>query len=205
MQRCVSLNAFSVAHTRHVFQVGVRAARKIQPHLPVRLERTLLVGRPIISFSCTAGAAEPQSQASCCYRCYLPSCRWRCFLIDFFVMFLAWNRRYVHDFFSGHHKTTVGVDFALKQLVVGDTTVKLQLWDIAGQASWWQLLCRSRVNTRSCMNLVPRVSEDSLGGYLAFGPNPIRRKVLLTSYFLFWGHNGSSCLRLPRLDPSLPT
>ena len=42
-------------------------------------------------------------------------------------------RRYVDNIFSTAHKPTVGVDFHLKQLTVGTTAVKLQLWDIAGQ------------------------------------------------------------------------
>ncbi len=42
-------------------------------------------------------------------------------------------KRYVNNFFSEQHRTTVGVDFSLKQLRVDDTAVRVQLWDIAGQ------------------------------------------------------------------------
>ena len=43
-------------------------------------------------------------------------------------------RQYVQGFFSEFYKTTIGVDFATKELEWDDkTTVSLQLWDIAGQ------------------------------------------------------------------------
>ena len=55
-------------------------------------------------------------------------------------------KRYVHQFFTAHYRATIGVDFALK-VVQWDpnTTVRLQLWDIAGESwptgagnCWWR-------------------------------------------------------------------
>ncbi|CAF1150226.1 unnamed protein product [Adineta ricciae] len=43
-------------------------------------------------------------------------------------------KRYMHNFFSDHYRSTIGVDFALKVIPYNDdTTIRLQLWDIAGQ------------------------------------------------------------------------
>jgi Ras-related protein Rab-32 len=46
----------------------------------------------------------------------------------------CWIKRLAHNIFSTQYKSTVGVDFALKVLNWSDElTLKLQLWDIAGQ------------------------------------------------------------------------
>ncbi|KAJ1350993.1 Ras [Parelaphostrongylus tenuis] len=41
-------------------------------------------------------------------------------------------RRYVHDVFTTNYKSTIGVDFAMKSMVIDDDVqVYLQLWDIS--------------------------------------------------------------------------
>ncbi|KAM8834800.1 ras-related protein Rab-38b [Synchiropus picturatus] len=42
-------------------------------------------------------------------------------------------RRYVHQTYSTNYRATIGVDFALKVLNCRSETVRLQLWDIAGE------------------------------------------------------------------------
>ncbi|XP_076876216.1 ras-related protein Rab-38b [Brachyhypopomus gauderio] len=42
-------------------------------------------------------------------------------------------KRYVHQTYSANYRATIGVDFALKVLNWDSETVRLQLWDIAGQ------------------------------------------------------------------------
>lgn len=43
-------------------------------------------------------------------------------------------KRYIHNIFSAHYKSTIGVDFGLKVIQWDEnTTIRMQLWDIAGQ------------------------------------------------------------------------
>ena len=47
--------------------------------------------------------------------------------------------RFVYDSFEGDYLATIGTDIHLKMIQVEDTTVKLVIWDIAGQDNFAQL------------------------------------------------------------------
>jgi Ras-related protein Rab-8A len=41
--------------------------------------------------------------------------------------------RYSDDSFTSSFITTIGIDFKIKSITIGDAKVKLQIWDTAGQ------------------------------------------------------------------------
>lgn len=48
-------------------------------------------------------------------------------------------KRFVHQQFSDQYLTTIGVKIDKKEVVVGDHTVKMMIWDIAGESDSLQI------------------------------------------------------------------
>ena len=44
--------------------------------------------------------------------------------------------RFMYDTFDNTYQATIGIDFLSKTMYLEDRTVRLQLWDTAGQASY---------------------------------------------------------------------
>ncbi|KAJ8280430.1 hypothetical protein GJAV_G00054470 [Gymnothorax javanicus] len=59
-------------------------------------------------------------------------------------------KRYAHQNFSSNYRATIGVDFALKVLNWHSKTIRLQLWDIAGQERFGNM---TRVYYREAMGV----------------------------------------------------
>jgi len=91
-------------------------------------------------------------------------------------------KRFVHNIFSSHYKSTIGVDFALKVIHWDDKTeVRLQLWDIAGQERFGNM---TRVYYKEAVGafVVFDVTRQSTFDAVAQWKSDIDAKV-------FWGPN----------------
>lgn len=72
-------------------------------------------------------------------------------------------KRYVHNFFTERYKATIGVDFAMKVLNLGENTViRLQLWDIAGQERLRQLNRVFYNEASGCITVYDVTRSDTL-------------------------------------------
>eukprot|EP01064_Diplonema_japonicum_P000149 TRINITY_DN10094_c0_g1_i1.p1 TRINITY_DN10094_c0_g1~~TRINITY_DN10094_c0_g1_i1.p1 ORF type:complete len:688 (+),score=82.30 TRINITY_DN10094_c0_g1_i1:144-2207(+) len=76
-------------------------------------------------------------------------------------------KRYVHDIFSERYKSTIGVDFSLKQLTVGDTCLRLQLWDVGSDSivrsgSMMRIYLKDTAAVVMVYNSADKASLDSL-------------------------------------------
>ncbi|XP_053363628.1 ras-related protein Rab-38 [Clarias gariepinus] len=98
-------------------------------------------------------------------------------------------KRYVHQHFSANYRATIGVDFALKVLDLDQDTIRVQLWDIAGQerfGNMTRVYYRDAIGafvvfdvTRSCtFEAVRKWKEDLDDKVNVFGGNRIAAVLL---------------------------
>jgi len=96
-------------------------------------------------------------------------------------------KRYVHGIFSMHYKSTIGVDFALKVINKDpNTTVRLQLWDIAGQERFG--------------NMTRVYYKEAVGAFVVFDVTRVSTFEAVTK----WKSDIESKVTIPGTDIPIP-
>jgi Ras-related protein Rab-6A len=87
-------------------------------------------------------------------RCVHLYCTWLALMLD----------RFMYDTFDNTYQATIGIDFLSKTMYLEDRTVRLQLWDTAGQASYHCYFALNRNLTftqERFRSLIPSYIRDS--------------------------------------------
>mmetsp|Transcript_19575 Transcript_19575/g.29208 ORF Transcript_19575/g.29208 Transcript_19575/m.29208 type:complete len:226 (-) Transcript_19575:227-904(-) len=86
--------------------------------------------------------------------------------------------RYTAGVFSEDHRTTVGVEFSLKELEIDDRIVNVQLWDIAGQDRFIGLLRNFYQNASAALVVFDVTRQQTLQNVVKWKAD-IDKKILL--------------------------
>jgi small GTP-binding protein len=97
--------------------------------------------------------------------------------------------RYVHQIFSEKYLTTIGVKVDKKQVEIGETSIKLMIWDLAGEDEFEQLQMKYTRGAQGCLIVVdgtrPRTFDTALSVHQRF----VDQNGNLPCIFLFNKHD----------------
>lgn len=90
----------------------------------------------------------------------------------------AFIRQYVHHLYSEYYRSTIGVDFAHKEIQWSDDCViGLQLWDVSGQAKFQEMTRMYYQSAVGALVVYDLTDKESLK-YASFWKHDIDKKVV---------------------------
>ncbi|OAG30734.1 Ras-related protein Rab-1A [Nematocida sp. ERTm5] len=90
--------------------------------------------------------------------------------------------RYTDSIYKETYGTTIGVDFKMKNIVINDKAVKLQLWDTAGQERFRTITSSYYRNANGILLVFDISDEDSfndLKGWISEISNNINNNIII--------------------------
>ena len=69
--------------------------------------------------------------------------------------------RYIDDIFEDSYVCTIGVDFKVRTIQVQEKTVKMQLWDTAGQEKFKQITSSYFKGSHGCLAVFDITNSES--------------------------------------------
>ncbi|WEU40903.1 MAG: GTP-binding protein [Candidatus Odinarchaeum yellowstonii] len=89
-------------------------------------------------------------------------------------------KRFTENIFPANSRRTIGVDFSVKKITVGDVSVKLQIWDFGGHSYYRQIqytLCDGAKGVILAFDLSNFETFKKLGEWVRFLKNAVAEET----------------------------
>ena len=107
-------------------------------------------------------------------------------------------KRYCEGRFVKKYVSTIGVDFGVKPVSVGETTVKVNFWDLSGQPEFFEVRNEFYKDTQGAILVYDCTSRSSFKAVCHFSPSALKdvSQALTVLRFRFFGFRLARCTSL---------